>query len=37
LALIHFVNLSTTTRRCVKPLGAILNGPTMLRPQTANG
>jgi hypothetical protein len=37
LALIHLVNLSTATRRCVKPPGAVLNGPTMSRPQTANG
>jgi hypothetical protein len=32
LALIHFVNLSTATRRCVKPSGAILNDATMSRP-----
>jgi hypothetical protein len=37
LASIHLVNLSTATNRCVKPLGAVLNGPTMSRPQTANG
>jgi hypothetical protein len=37
LASIHLVNLSTTTNRCVKPPGAVLNGPTMSRPQTANG
>jgi hypothetical protein len=37
LALIHLVNLSTATSRCVKPPGAILNGPTMSRPQIANG
>jgi hypothetical protein len=37
LASIHLVNLSTATNRCVKPPGAVLNGPTMSRPQTANG
>jgi hypothetical protein len=36
LASIHLVNLSTATRRCVNSPGAVLNGPTMLRPQTAN-
>jgi hypothetical protein len=34
LASIHLVHLSTYTRRCVKPPGAVLNGPTMSRPQT---
>ena len=37
LAPIHFVNLSTATRRCVMPPRALLNGPTMSRPHTANG
>jgi hypothetical protein len=37
LASIHLVNLSTATSRCVKPPGAVLNGHTMSRPQTANG
>jgi hypothetical protein len=37
LASIHLVNLSTATSKCVKPPGAVLNGPTMSRPQTANG
>jgi hypothetical protein len=37
LASIHLVNLSTATNRCVKPPGSVLNGPTMSRPQTANG
>jgi hypothetical protein len=37
LASIHLVNLSTATSRCVKPSGAVLNGPTMPTPQTANG
>jgi hypothetical protein len=37
LASIHLVNLSTATSRCVKPPGAVLNGPTMSKPQTANG
>jgi hypothetical protein len=36
-ASIYLVNLSTATSRCVKPPGAVLNGPTMSRPQTANG
>jgi hypothetical protein len=35
LASIYLVN--TATSRCVKPLGAVLNGPTMSRPQIANG
>jgi hypothetical protein len=30
--LIHLVNLSTATSRCVKPTGAVLNGTTMSRP-----
>jgi hypothetical protein len=37
LASIHLVNLSTATRRCVKPPSAVLNGPTMSSPQMANG
>jgi hypothetical protein len=37
LALIHLVNFSMATWRCVKPPGAALNCPTMWRPQTANG
>jgi hypothetical protein len=37
LALIHLVNFSMATWRCVKPPGAALNCPTMSRPQTANG
>jgi hypothetical protein len=37
LASIHLVNLSTATRRCVKPPGDVFNGPTMSRPQMANG
>src|SRR4051812_42091626 len=36
-ASIHLVNLSMATRRCVMPPRAVLNGPTMSRPQTANG
>src|SRR3954471_44186 len=36
-ASIHLVNLSTSTRRCVMPLRALLNGPTMSKPHTANG
>jgi hypothetical protein len=32
LASIHLVNLSTAISRCVKPPGAVLNGPTMSRP-----
>src|SRR3954469_21512630 len=36
-ASIHLVNLSTATRRCVMPLLALLNGPTMSSPHTANG
>src|SRR3954468_12018932 len=34
---IHLVNLSMATRRCVMPPRAFLNGPTISRPQTANG
>jgi hypothetical protein len=37
LSSIHFMNLSTTTRRCVKPSGAVLNSPAMSRPQRVNG
>jgi hypothetical protein len=37
LALIHLVNLSTATSRCVKPPDAVLNDSTMSRPQTTNG
>src|SRR3954462_6629253 len=37
LASIHLVNLSTATRRCVNPHGAVCNGPTMSSPHTANG
>jgi len=37
LASIHLVNLSTATSRWVVPPRAVLNGPTMSRPQTANG
>src|SRR3954471_20853924 len=36
-ASIHLVNLSMATRRCVMPPRAVLNGPTMSRPHTANG
>src|ERR1043165_1536089 len=36
-ASIHLVNLSMATKRCVVPPWAVLNGPTMSRPQTANG
>src|SRR4051812_27712864 len=36
-ASIHLVNLSMATRRCVMPPRAVLNGPTMSRPQTENG
>src|SRR3954466_3809619 len=36
-ASIHLVNLSTATRRCIMPLRALLNGPTMFKPHTANG
>src|SRR3954471_15393971 len=35
-ASIHLVNLSMATKRCVMPPLAVLNGPTMSRPQTAN-
>src|SRR3954466_10388815 len=34
---IHLVNLSMATRRCVMPPRAVLNGPTIPRPQTAHG
>src|SRR3954465_8359029 len=37
LASIHLVNLSTATNRCVMPPLAVLNGPTISSPQTANG
>src|SRR3954465_1490857 len=37
LASTHFVNLSTATRRWVKPEGALLKGPTMSIPHTADG
>src|SRR3954465_9992681 len=33
---IHLVNLSMATRRCVMPPRAVLNGPTISRPLTAN-
>src|SRR3954466_2937440 len=36
-ASIHLVNLSMATKRCVMPPRAVLNGPTISRPQTANG
>src|ERR1043165_3853101 len=37
-ALIHFVNLSTATSRCVlPPLDDFLRGPTMSSPHVANG
>jgi hypothetical protein len=36
-ALIHFDNLSTATRRWVKPLGACRRGPTMKRFRIAKG
>jgi hypothetical protein len=36
-ASIYFENLSTATRRWVKPLGACRRGPTMSRFQTAKG
>src|ERR1041385_233398 len=37
LASIHLVNLSTATNKCFMLPLAVLNGPTMSRPQTANG
>src|SRR3954462_11260605 len=37
LASIHLVNLSTATSRCVMPPLAVLNGPTISSPHTANG
>jgi hypothetical protein len=36
-ASIHFENLSTATRRWVKPPGTCRSGPTMSRCQTAKG
>src|ERR1044072_6127187 len=36
-ASIHLANLSMATRRCVTPPRAFLNGPTISKPQTANG
>jgi hypothetical protein len=36
-ASIYFKNLSTATRRWVKPLGACRRGPTMSRFQTVKG
>src|SRR3954471_14065403 len=36
-ASIHLVNFLTATRRWVKPPLAVLNGPTMSNPHTANG
>src|SRR3954463_8975534 len=36
-ASIPLVNLSTAARRWVKPPLAVLNGPTMSSPHTANG
>ena len=37
LASIHLVNLSTATRMCVKPPGAVGSGPIMSRLQQVNG
>ena len=37
LASIHLVNLSIATSKCVRPPLAVLKGPTISRPQTANG
>ena len=37
LTLIHLVNLSTATRMCVKPPGAVGSGPIMSRLQQVNG
>src|SRR3954467_13616057 len=37
LVSIHLVNLSTATSKCVMPPLAVLNGPTMSSPHTANG
>jgi hypothetical protein len=34
---IHLENLSMTTSRCKKPLGAFCKGPMRSRPHTANG
>src|SRR3954464_13857049 len=36
-ASIHLVHLSMATRRCVMAPRVVLNGPTISRPQTANG
>src|SRR3954464_15739569 len=36
LASIHLVNLSTATSKCVMSPLAVLNGPTMSSPHTAN-
>jgi hypothetical protein len=37
LTLTHFINISTTTKRCVNPEGAVFNGSTMSSPHTAKG
>jgi hypothetical protein len=37
LASTHFVNLSSTTERCVNPEGAVFSGHTMSSPQSAKG
>ena len=37
LTLIHLVNLSTATRMCLKPPGAVRSGPIMSKLQHANG
>ena len=37
LVSIHLVNLSTATRRCVKPPSAFFKGLTRSNPQTAKG
>jgi hypothetical protein len=34
---IHLVNLSTATRMCLYPPGAVLKGPTESRPHMAKG
>src|SRR3954466_15860367 len=36
-ASIHLVNLSMATKGCVMPPRPVLKGPTISRPQTANG
>jgi hypothetical protein len=36
-ALIHLVNLSTSTKRCVNPPLAFLNGPTKSSPHVEKG